>query len=266
MAYETLFIRLKIFVKDQKLLSFVKRRILLLCHLNLGKLNRFAQSSAITKITSKRDVQRLIKTFKTCKDGLHCSAPRKMSHGIKVSHKGFDVTNLDKKRSKKLPSNKALPNLLSSLALPYLLGAKKQVERYQRAALLLQLQPTVGTMECMHEVSTLFEDLNTVSVYMRKCGKDHKHHQLWKDIRNHIRHAVREDFDKKNKSINKEVARRLGLDPKLQINIGFDRDAIKLGETVVEIDEVTAYLTWAEDIITKILTKAKKDGFLKKLK
>jgi len=265
MAYENLFIRLKIFIKNKELLSFAKWRILFLCHLNLSKLNRLAHSSAITKITSKRGVQKLIKNFKICKDGVHCSASRKMNYSIKVSHKGFDVVDLNKKRSKKSPSKKALPNLLSSLALPYLLGAKKQVKRYRRAASSLQSQPKVGTMECMHEASNLFEDLNTMVVYMRKCGEDHKYHQLWQDIRNHIRHAVRDEFDKENDEVKNDRARRLRLDPKLQINIGFDRDAIKIGETVVEIDEITAYLIWAEDIITKILVKAKKNGFLKKL-
>jgi hypothetical protein len=189
---------------------------------------------------------------------------RKMSHGIKVSHKGFDVIDLNKKRSQKPPSNKALPNLLSSLALPYLLGAKKQVKRYQVAASSLQSRPVVETMECLHEASNLFEDLNTIAVYIKKCGKDHKYHQRWKDIRNHIRHAVREDFDGEDKSINKGVAQRLKLDPKLQINIGFDADAIKVGETVVGIGKISAYLTWAEDVIARILNKAKKDGFLNK--
>ncbi len=189
-----------------------------------------------------------------------------MNYGIKVSRKDFDVVNLSRARSKKLPSNKALPNLLSSLALPYLLGAKKQVKRYQAAALLLRLRPTISTMDCMHEASNLFEDLNTIAIYMRKCGKDHKDHQLWKNIRNHIRHAVREDFDKENKSVKNDVAQELGLDPKLQIKIGFDKDAIKVGETLVEVDKITTYLTWAEDVIAKILSKAEKDGFLRKEK
>lgn len=189
---------------------------------------------------------------------------RKMSYGIKVSHNGFDVIDLNKKRSQKSPSNKALPNLLSSLALPYLLGAKTQVERYQKAAFLLQLRPAISTMDCLHEASTLFEDLNTVVVYMRKCGKDHKNHQLWVDIRNHIRHAVREEFDKESDLIKNERARRLELNPKLQISVGFDRDVIKVGGTVVEINEINAYLIWAEDIIAKILSKAKKDGFFDK--
>jgi len=191
---------------------------------------------------------------------------RKMNYGIKVSRRGFDVINLNKKQPQKTPPNKALPNLLSALALPYLLGAKKQVERYERSASFLVSRPTISTMECMHEASTLFEDLNTVVVYMRKCGKDHRQHRLWEDIRNHIRHAVREEFDKENDSVKNDRAQRLGLDSKLQISIGFDTDAIKVGETMVEIVEVKKYLAWAEGVIAEILGKAKKDGFLKQEK
>lgn len=187
-----------------------------------------------------------------------------MNYGIKISHSGFYVTNLEKARSQKPPRNKALPNLLSAIALPYLLGAKTQVERYQKAASLLTLRPTISTMDCLHEASTLFEDLNTVVVYMRKCGRDHGQHKLWEDIRNHIRHAVREEFDKENDSVKNARAQRLGLNPKFQIYIGFDTDAIKVGETLVRIDEVKKYLAWAEGVIAEILNKAERDGYLRK--
>lgn len=191
---------------------------------------------------------------------------RKVSYGLKISHKGFSVTDLSKERSPKTISKTVLPHLLSSLALPYLLGAKTQVERYVAVASQLKTQPTIATMGCLHEASTLFEDLNTVVIYMRKCGKDHKDHQLWMDIRNHIRHAVREEFDKEDDSVKNSRAQRLGLDPKLQINIGFDIDAIKVGETLVEMAQIKGYLAWAEDNIAKILSKAQKDGFFKQEK
>ena len=191
---------------------------------------------------------------------------RKMHYGIKISHKGFDVIDLSKQRSQKPPSDKTLPHLLSSLALPYLLGAKTQVKRYEIAAALLPSQSISATMVCLHEASTLFEDLNTVVVYIRKCGKDHKSHQLWVDIRNHIRHAVREEYDRENDKVKNDRAQRLSLDPKLQINIGFDKDAIKVGETVVEIADIKSYLVWAENIIAEILSKAQKDGYFKQEK
>lgn len=187
---------------------------------------------------------------------------RKMNYGVKISHKGFSVIDLDKERSAKVVSKNVLPHLLSSLALPYLLGAKTQVERYVFVASQLKNRPSISTMGCLHEASTLFEDLNTVVIYMRKCGKDHKHHQLWMDIRNHIRHAVREEFDKEDDSAKNERAQRLSLDPKLQISIGFDTDAIKVGGTLVELSEVNKYLAWAEGVIADILVKASEDGFI----
>ncbi len=188
---------------------------------------------------------------------------RKKHYVIQVSHRGFNVMDLKKKHSQKPSPNQALPHLLSALALPYLLGAKTQVKRYEAAAATLPLRSTLATMECLHEASTLFEDLNTVVVYIRKCGKDHKSHQLWVDIRNHIRHAVREEYDRENDKVKNDRAQRLGLDPKLQINIGFDKDAIKVGETVVEITDIKSYLVWAKDVIAKILSKAEKDGYFK---
>ncbi len=191
---------------------------------------------------------------------------RKMHYVIQVSHRGFNVTDLKKECSLNASPNKALPHLLSALALPYLLGAKTQVRRYEAVAATLPTRSTIATMECFHEASTLFEDLNTVVVYIRKCGKDHKSHQLWVDIRNHIRHAIREEYDRENDKVKNDRAKRLGLDPKLQISIGFDKDAIKIGETLVEISDVKSYLAWAEGVIAEILSKAQKDGYFRQEK
>lgn len=64
MAYETLFVRLSIFNKnDPDLIKFTKRKIILTCHLNLSKLNRFAKESPqdLMKVKAKEDVIRMIK-------------------------------------------------------------------------------------------------------------------------------------------------------------------------------------------------------------
>ena len=54
----------------------------------------------------------------------------------------------------------------------------------------------------------------------------------------------------------------MSLDPKLQISIGFDTDAIKVGGTLIELLEVNKYLVWAEGVIADILAKASEDGFI----
>lgn len=64
MAYETLFVRLSIFNKnDPDLIKFTKRKIILICNLNLSKLNRFAKESTqdLMKVKTKEDVIRMIK-------------------------------------------------------------------------------------------------------------------------------------------------------------------------------------------------------------
>jgi len=65
MAYETLFVRLGIFIKDKHLLNFTKQRILLLCNLNLGKLNLFAQTYTreFMELNSKSAVRKLMIDF-----------------------------------------------------------------------------------------------------------------------------------------------------------------------------------------------------------
>lgn len=68
MAYENLFLRISIFVKDNKALTkFAKRKIIRLCHLDLRKLNRFSRDSTqeLTIISDEEDVKKLIGSFRT---------------------------------------------------------------------------------------------------------------------------------------------------------------------------------------------------------
>lgn len=186
-----------------------------------------------------------------------------ISYGIKVSYPGFDVVDLSKDRNQSLNRNGKLSHLLSALAWPYLLGAKTQVQRYQEAALQLPAKQVAAAMRCLHEASALFEDLNTVAKYIKRCGYFHKQDRLWLDIRNHIRHDVREEFDKEDHKSKKTRSQRLNINPKLQVYMGFSNDAIKIGETVVQIIDVEKYLKWAEGVFNTILSQAKEEGFIK---
>lgn len=186
-----------------------------------------------------------------------------MDHGIKVSKQGFNVIDTNKKRTKKYTRKTSLPHLLYALALPYLFGAKKQIKRYQIAASTLKKRPVGGVYRCLHEASTLFEDLCTVSKYVEKCGNKNELHQLWFDVRNHIRHDIREEFDSENNTRKNKRAIRLKLNPKLQTSIGFSIESIKVGWTTIEIEQVNTYLAWAENIMMGILNDAKVKGYIK---
>lgn len=186
-----------------------------------------------------------------------------MTHVIRVSNQGFDVTNIDGKRVRKPSGATLLPHLLYALALPYLFGAKKQIERYQQAASTLKERPVRGVYECLHEASTLFEDLSTVAKYAEMCGHKNKLHQLWFDVRNHIRHDVREEFDRESSLRKNKRTERLKLNPSLQTNLEFTDDSIKVGGVLIETEEINNYLEWAKVIIENTLNEARRKGHIK---
>lgn len=178
----------------------------------------------------------------------------KLSYGIKVSKRGFDIIDFNQER-KNIPKSNSPSRIKYTLALPYLYGAITQLKRYQIAASNLEKKPPESTIECIHETSTLLEDLCTVSKYVEKCGNTHRLHKLWLDVRNHVRHDIREEFDNESDSRKNSRATRLKLDPKLQTSIGFSLDVIKIGVTEIKICEVVEYLDWADKVIAKVINE-----------
>jgi len=183
---------------------------------------------------------------------------------LKVAKKGFSATNKDKKERKFISNSKRkMPHLLTAVALTYFYGAKTQLKRYQFAVSNLNKDNAVnGTYVCLHEISSLFEDVNTVAKYMEECGYKNDLHQLWLDARNHIRHDVREEFDNDGDSRKEQRVLRLKLNPKLQMDISFGVDTICIGGTDIKISQIEEYLKWTEDIMGKILVDAQNLGYI----
>lgn len=189
-----------------------------------------------------------------------------MNHGVKVSHQGEDISNAENAESGKAKvdsKKRKLPHLLYALALPYVFGAKTQIDRYKTEAATLKEHPVTSVQVCLHEVSCLFEDLSTVGKYAEMCGHTHELHKLWLDVRNHIRHDVREELDNETDARKNARAKRLGLNPKLQTSIGFDVDAINVGSTNIKLDTVEEYLGWAGGVIGGVLADAQAKGWIK---
>lgn len=190
-----------------------------------------------------------------------------MDYGIKVSKQDIDVISKIKRRSKAVSSKKNV-HILLTLAIPYLNGAYEQIARYEAAASQLSSQNAANTVNtCLHEASLLFEDICTVSKYLTDlCGYKNEKHQLWVDIRNHIRHDVRENFDTTNEKDADRRERRLkqlGVPDGLQTSIGFDKDRLSIGTTILTMNEIKRYLSWASQIIADIMKEAKADGKIK---
>ncbi|MBU4179869.1 MAG: hypothetical protein KJ625_08035 [Actinobacteria bacterium] len=67
MVYDTLFTRLNLFSnKDKGLVRLARRKILILCHINLKKLNRFAKENTqeLIRLDNRNDVLRMVDEFK----------------------------------------------------------------------------------------------------------------------------------------------------------------------------------------------------------
>lgn len=185
-----------------------------------------------------------------------------MTNVMKFSKPGEDVNG---KISSPVVNNsrkarKLLPHLLYAVALPYLFGAKTQLARYREAVKINH--PVTKVYTCLHEVSCLFEDLDTVARYAEECGDSNKLHYLWRDMRNHIRHDIREEMDDTSSKLKAARAQRLGINPKLQMELSFDDSFIKVGSTVIQLVEIDQYLAWAEVAIERVLTEAIEKGYV----
>lgn len=64
--YEVLFVRLPVYVKNEELLSYAKKKIVLLCHIDLRKLNRFSKEmSRLWAIENKDDIDRIFRDYRS---------------------------------------------------------------------------------------------------------------------------------------------------------------------------------------------------------
>lgn len=62
--YENIYLRMDLFNEDKKILKYAKRKIFVLCHFNLRKLNKLSKRLGIIKIDNENDVQVLLQRIK----------------------------------------------------------------------------------------------------------------------------------------------------------------------------------------------------------
>ena len=135
--------------------------------------------------------------------------------------------------------------IYASIVRPYVIGARIQLQRYVDAQYYCKHDPVGGVMMCTYECSSLFEHLNTISKYLQMCKIPHKDAQLFHDIRDHLRHDIRENLDTETTSKARRAA-ALGLSPELQMELSFQDDGFKLGATEVKTIQIAAYINFAE--------------------
>lgn len=134
-----------------------------------------------------------------------------------------------------------------NLAIIYALGAERQLTRYRRAVGSSTYRPEYMLLVAVHEASNLLEDLDTI----QHCIKEeHALNKQIHDMRNHIRHDIRE----KNVGDTKHGKRRtrMGIKDGFNGSIEPRKDAIAIGEQVLTLSEAASYIKWAKNQIPAI--------------
>jgi hypothetical protein len=168
-----------------------------------------------------------------------------MNTGIKIS---------------KTMDDKAIKGFYLASMPAYLFGAQLQIGRYKDAASTLHQKPIEGVYRCLHEASSLFEDLATLEWYFKLHEVEPKgYNSSWTDARNHLRHDLREDLGKGDK---RTVARveRLKLEKGFMSGIGFTESSIKVGGTEIAVDEIEKFLVVAGEIVYSLFEEGVENG------
>jgi hypothetical protein len=186
-----------------------------------------------------------------------------MNYGAKVAKAGHSVANPDAPPKGGDQSVDTVKEMISTLSLAFILGAQQQIERYKEAYAKAKTNPQAGVMYCLHEALTLLEDLDTLSWYTQKCGETHDLNKTIRNMRNHARHDIRENIDHESNDGRRKRAKQLGVHQNLMVHIGFDENAIKMGGTVLTLDEATRYIEWATNILTEVMAGAIQAGRIK---
>lgn len=142
----------------------------------------------------------------------------------------------------------------------YLFGAQLQIDRYGDAASTLHQKPIESVYRCLHEASSLFEDLATLEWYFKLREVEIRgYNSSWTDARNHLRHDLREDLGKDDKRTAARVE-RLKLEAGFMSGISFTESSIKVGGTEIAIAEIENFLVIAGKIIYSLFEEGVEDG------
>lgn len=183
-----------------------------------------------------------------------------MSHVIKVSAKGYDIEGKETSPEQKQKAS-VTAHMLSGIAVAFLQGAETSLHRYIDAATTMETNINY-IFVCLHELSSLMEHLDSVDRYMIMCGTTDPLHERVRDIRNHIRHDLRDNLSQENNDGRKKRAKKLGINESLLVDIRFARDQIKIGTTVIGTDEISGFIQRADNLFKATIKDGIEKGFI----
>lgn len=150
------------------------------------------------------------------------------------------------------------PQLMFTVAKPYITGAKVQLERYLEAQRIMKAHKLVlggGIDRCMYELSALLEHLDCIETQLRNRGINLPTGENIRQFRNHLRHDAGGDPDWSNGKRGKAI----GLNDKLQVHIVFADSGVKMGSTELTAQQIDTYISTAETIMWALALGGKID-------
>ena len=180
--------------------------------------------------------------------------------GIKISAPGYDVNGQGVESSSNTPY--VDPAMVSIIAAAFIRGARAALRRYVEAAQATK-QDINNIYTCIYESSNLLENLDIVDRYMEMCGQPHSLPVNIRDMRNHIRHDLRDNLSDPENRIRTNRAKNLGIDEAFMVSMAFDTDEIKIGATSLMVEDVTVFIDEAERFFSNTTRAAVDAGRIK---
>jgi len=184
-----------------------------------------------------------------------------MDVGIKVSSNGNNVSS-EALGERNKTSSHVTAHMLSGIAMAFLYGSEVSLKRYTDAANNAKRDANY-VYECLYELSSLMEHLDSVDRYMIMCGVKDPLHTKILGIRNHIRHDLRDNLSDESNKGRTQRAKKLGIDQKLLVHIAFSPKEIKVGTTILKTDEIETFIKAANQIFTTIIKEGIEKGRIK---
>ncbi|PKL31367.1 hypothetical protein CVV43_02575 [Candidatus Saccharibacteria bacterium HGW-Saccharibacteria-1] len=183
-----------------------------------------------------------------------------MSQGVQISQSGYDLDK-DKRSGEPDRSVETLRYMVSGIAIPYLRGSSISLQRFSEAS--KKEKNIAYVYECLHEASLLLEDLDTVDRYVIMCGQNHELHEKILNMRNHIRHDLRDNLTHESNKGRITRAKKLGVNENLLVSIAFDVDLIIVGKTKLTTAEVLEFLNFSGKVLNSLIDEGRLKGRVK---
>ena len=166
------------------------------------------------------------------------------------------------KETTKIPSFDFDKSGMFMLAQIYVIGAAMQIDRYLEALDRKDKSKVTSLLVQFHEVSCLFEDLACICEYFKQGNFTHKMDKVWKQVRHHIRHDLRDNStDEQSVGQTKKRHKYLKLDSRLISQLSFTKDSINIGaDMTVLVSDIKEYIDWAEEIMGEYFEHGKSTG------